>query len=1078
MASIIGDILNNILTGTSANDTILGNGGDDVLTGFLGDDFLNGGSGKDRLQGDEGNDTLIGEGGNDFLNSREGDDSLNGGSGNDTIFSGQDDDTVIGGSGNDQILAGSGNDSIQGGNGNDFIVAGSGDDTVLGSLGDDFLNGGNGNDLLRDLSGNNDFYGGEGNDTLISGSGNDYLDGQEDDDSIQGSLGNDTVIGGGGFDTVDYSNLGQSVTITPTGVLEKANGDTDTLFQVERIIGAVGQSNAINANSAGSVVSLFVDLFVGQFTVNNVPSLGSLSFEIVNFVNVSGTSQDDFIIGSVTDNVLQGGLGIDFFRGSRGNDTIAGHNLAGVDDGSDDVVDYTGLGRGITLLPTGEVNKGTFGTDQLIRIETIVGEAGRKNILDNSTASGASIFVDLPGQFFEVSINTPTVSTTLQRNVINFVDVIGTNQDDFIIGSVANNVLQGGLGIDFFRGSRGNDTIAGNNLAGVDDNSDDVIDYTGLGRGITLLPTGEVNKGTLGIDQLIRVETIIGEAGQKNILDNSTAPGASIFVDLPGQFLEVNINTPNLSTTLQRNVINFVDVIGTNQEDFIIGSVANNVLQGGFGADFFRGSSGNDMIAGNNLAGVDDGSDDVIDYTGLGRGITLLPTGEVNKGTFGTDKLIRVETIVGEAGRKNILDNSTASGASVFVDLPGQFLEVSINTPNLSTTLQRNVINFVDVIGTSGNDSIQGNSEQNVLNGADGNDSLLGGGGNDSINGGNGNDFINGENGSDRLLGQAGNDFINGGNGNDFINGGNGRDRLFGQAGNDSLLGGGGNDSINGGNGNDFLNGQAGNDRINGNNGNDVIDGGDGNDTILGSTGNDTVTGGSGTDTVDYTNFGQAVTITPTGIINKADGTTDSLSSIERIVGADNQINEIDAGFVGSGVALDVDLSAEQLTVNNVPGLGSLNFEVENFVNVRGTEAGDSIIGDDDILGNVLVGNGGNDTIIGNEGNDTLRGGPGADILIGSNPGIANSGAGSEDFLTGGSGGDIFVIGDIFQAFYVGSGAATITDFANGDVIQAFGSSTDYTITPFNAGSRIRFQGDTVAVVANTTVDFSDFTFA
>ena len=886
MATIIGDILNNLLVGTFDNDTILGNEGNDLLIGALGNDLLIGGSGADLLLGGEGSDTLKGQKGNDYLNGGDGEDSIYGGSGNDTIFAGKDDDTVIGGSGNDYIVAGSGNDLIRGGKGHDLLLGGDGNDIIFGNLGNDFLNGGNNNDLLKDLSGNNYFYGGSGNDTLISGKGNDYLDGQKDNDSIKGSLGNDTVIGGEGFDTVDYNSFGQGITITPEGVLEKANGDIDTLFQVEKIVGAVGQINSINASSAGDIVSLFADLFWGQFTVNNVPELGSLNFEIVNFVNVIGTSQNDFIVGNAENNVLQGGLGSDFFRGSAGNDTIAGNDLAGVNDDSYDVIDYSGLGTGITLLPTGEVNKGVFGTDQLIRVETITGDAGQKNTLDNSKASGASIFVDLPGQFLRVSINAPNISTAIQRNVINFVDVIGTSQNDFIIGNIENNILQGSLGSDFFRGSAGNDTIAGNDLTGVDDGSYDVVDYSGLGTAITLLPTGEVNKGTLGTDQLIRVETITGEAGQTNILDNSTASGASVNIDLVTETLQINIDTPTFSTVLERNVVNFVDVIGTNR-----------------------------------------------------------------------------------------------------------------------------------------NDRIRGNTQKNIIDGGSGSDTLDGAGGHDTVRGGKGHDLIRGGNGNDRLFGQGGSDRINGGNGNDFLSSGNGNDIAFGSAGNDTII------------------------------------------------------GGNGNDTVDYSNFGQAVTITPTGIINKADGSTDSLSSIERIIGADNQTNEIDAALVVSGVALDVDLSLEQLTVNNVPVLGSLNFEVENFLNVNGTEERDSIIGDDDI--NILSGNNGNDTLQGNEGSDTLNGGAGNDTLVGSNPSVINPGSGEFDFLSGGLGEDLFVIGDFIEPYYIGAGFVTITDFndTEGDLLQAFGSASDYSITPSGSGSEIAFSGDTIAVVSNTTVDFSDFTF-
>ena len=433
------------------------------------------------------------------------------------------------------------------------------------------------------------------------------------------------------------------------------------------------------------------------------------------------------------------------------------------------------------------------------------------------------------------------------------------------------------------------------------------------------------------------------------------------------------------------------------------------------------------------------------------------------------------------------------------MNLAAETLAVDINTPNFSAVLNRNVVNFVNVIGTTQADSITGNNQKNLLNGGAGNDSLFGRGGNDTLNGGNGND---------RLFGEAGNDTINGGIGNDTVNGGNGNDRLFGQG------------------GRDFMNGGA---------GNDLLNGGIGNDTLNGSFGNDTLNGGAGQDTVNYTNFGQAVTITPTGIIEKANGETDLLVDVERIVGADGQINVIDSSSVSGTVSLDVDLSLEQLTINGVPGIGSLNFEVENFVDVFGTDQADTIVGDDDLLGNILEGNGGNDFIdggaendtldggagddfltggdgdddltggdgnddlngdagndfidggfgndflTGGDGDDDLTGGDGDDILVGANPFNFDAGSGESDVLTGGTGADLFILGDSFEAYYLGDSFVTITDFdfLEGDQFQAFGTASDYTVTELNGGAEIFYQGDKIAFVSNTTdvIPSLDFIF-
>lgn len=114
-----------------------------------------------------------------------------------------------------------------------------------------------------------------------------------------------------------------------------------------------------------------------------------------------------------------------------------------------------------------------------------------------------------------------------------------------------------------------------------------------------------------------------------------------------------------------------------------------------------------------------------------------------------------------------------------------------------------------------------------------------------------GNDTINGTNGNDVICGLAGDDTINGGNGNDVIYGGAGNDTLDGGNGDDTIYAGDSGSVLIGGNGNDTLTGGSGNDTIYGDNGNDTINAGPGNDTISGGNGNDTINAGPGDDTVD-----------------------------------------------------------------------------------------------------------------------------------------------------------------------------------------------------------------------------------
>ncbi|MCA1992580.1 MAG: hypothetical protein LDL41_11190 [Coleofasciculus sp. S288] len=141
-----------------------------------------------------------------------------------------------------------------------------------------------------------------------------------------------------------------------------------------------------------------------------------------------------------------------------------------------------------------------------------------------------------------------------------------------------------------------------------------------------------------------------------------------------------------------------------------------------------------------------------------------------------------------------------------------------------------------------------------------------------------------------------------------------------------------------------------------------------------------------------------------------------------------------------------------------------------------GNDYVDGWTGDD-----TLLGYDGNDYLVGSEGHDWLYGEAGDDTLIGSNPYVWGSGSGEYDTLSGGAGADTFVLGDFYEAYYQGSGFATITDFnwAEGDKIQVFGSASDYSLTPYDYGIDIYYQGDLIGYVQNTTdvIPSLDFIF-
>lgn len=161
------------------------------------------------------------------------------------------------------------------------------------------------------------------------------------------------------------------------------------------------------------------------------------------------------------------------------------------------------------------------------------------------------------------------------------------------------------------------------------------------------------------------------------------------------------------------------------------------------------------------------------------------------------------------------------------------------------------------LFGGPGRDTIEGSAGDDLMYGEGGHDHMVGENGNDTMYGQTGADRMDGGFGDDRMFGGPGYDTMHGSYGDDFVQGSGGNDRLYGEDGNDSLFGKAGDDEMHGGDDADNLYGAGGNDRAFGNDGNDriqgaggvdILDGGNGDDVLFGQNDDDALTGGPGVD--------------------------------------------------------------------------------------------------------------------------------------------------------------------------------------------------------------------------------------
>jgi Ca2+-binding RTX toxin-like protein len=202
--------------------------------------------------------------------------------------------------------------------------------------------------------------------------------------------------------------------------------------------------------------------------------------------------------------------------------------------------------------------------------------------------------------------------------------------------------------------------------------------------------------------------------------------------------------------------------------------------------------------------------------------------------------------------------------------------------------------------------------------------------------------------------------------------------------------------------------------------------------TIVGSKGNDTLTG----NTIDYSNLGRAVKFTPGNTISLLPGNTytlprvlsggtvdkgifgkDTVTGFEKIAGATNKRNSIDASTAPVGAEFDINLATNLVKVS---AQGSVQqIKIANFVDVVGSQSNDVIQG-----GNT------NSKLTGGAGSDAIIGGAKNDQITGTNS--TARGVGEVDTLTGGAGADKFIVGDRVGSYYVGNQSndyAQITDF-------------------------------------------------
>jgi Ca2+-binding RTX toxin-like protein len=658
--------------------------------------------------------------------------------------------------------------------------------------------------------------------------------------------------------------------------------------------------------------------------------------------------------------------------------------------------------------------------------------------------------------------------------------LIGGSGNDQLFGGAGNDILVGGGGNDLLFGGAGNDTLTGGSgddqvfgEAGNDLMIWNPGDGTDLFEGGDGNDTAEVNGGNAA-------ETFTITANGSRVRFDRTSP-APFSIDIgTTENLVLHANGGDDTIIAGNGLASLIQltldggdgndtIVGGDGNDTLIGGSGNDIVTGGRGNDNAQLGTGDDTFVWNPGDGSDtvDGGDgtDTLQFNGANvsetmtlsaNGSRLRLTRDVGNVTMDLNSMEHINLVaLGGADHITVNDLTHTGVTQVAIDLSG--------TPGSGTGDGQ--ADTVTLNGTGGNDQIQivgagtsvtvtGLPEQVSLTGAEVGDTL-------TIAGGAGNDTMN----------AAG---LPAGIVTLVLDGGAGNDTITGSAGNDTLIGGDGNDTVIGGRGNDIASLGNGNDTFiwNPGDGSDAVDGGAGTDTLV-------FNGANVAENFDISaNGSQAllsrdvgnVTMNLTGIehIQLATlGGADTVS-VEDLTGTGVNQVAIDLG-AGPGGPAGGDGQPDTVIVNGTAGDDHISVADSNgSVTVRGLaeqitvanfEAGDQLVvnggaGNDTIdASSIRAGQIGNLTINGGDGDDRITGSAGDDTVIG--------GRGTDTALLG-AGNDTFV-------WNPGDGSDTVEGQAGFDTLQFNGSNATENIDISANGSRARLFRD----VGNVTMDLN-----
>ncbi|NYE30615.1 Ca2+-binding RTX toxin-like protein [Rhodanobacter sp. K2T2] len=614
-----------------------------------------------------------------------------------------------------------------------------------------------------------ELIGGTGHDSLIGNSGNDTIIGGQPtnpvnhvlDELLVGGAGADVIYGGGGTEII-YADLGPG---NSTGWASLDASDADTIYGgsgTDFIYGS-GGNDLIYGGSGTNVIH------VGNG--NSYVDMGS------GTSSVYGGSGNDTIIADGATGYIQTGTGTSYVEvtngassivGGTGTDTVqAGAGTALVTEGTGATTLIVGASTGSDTIQSGSGGTTVQLTDGLTETTLVVRDVNGDLVLSDP---GFAAQITIDGYFNSpagVALQfadgtTWSAAAILQASITPSADgsndtLIGSNGSDSItagfgdtsiVGVSGNNTLTGGAGNDTIEGGSGADTIEGGS------GTTQIVGGTGSENYVFNLGDGS---------DTIQENVTIAGSDVLRLGAGISASDLSFTYNSASNMMQIGFGSASDSTmtianfmatqTSQHQLTKLVFADGTflsqqqmiQQGETIDGTTGNDTLTGNTGTNYFDGKGGNDDEIGNggadtfifdadygdlNIEEPVDGSNSVLQ---LGAGITasalhVATTGgdEVNPGAY-RSSLVLTDGISGDQITLEYAFPSNGYGVNEVAFADG-------------TTLTRNQLIQLAMIGTSGNDTINGTSPggasvsgADLIDGKGGNDVEIGNGGSDTF---------------------------------------------------------------------------------------------------------------------------------------------------------------------------------------------------------------------------------------------------------------------------------------------------------------------------------------------------------